>query len=438
MRAIKTQLSVGLVLSLVVLFFLQWLLVSASIRALAEHYVVSRLEHDSESVLAALSFDAKGVASIDDTRINQIYKRPFSGHYYQLAMESQLLLSRSLWDQDLPPVTLTPGAHTVVHHAGPQRQDLLIRSAGYRKKQHALTISIAEDLSPIDAGLRGFHWRYGAVSLGALLLLLIIQYRLVRIGLEPLERARQELQGLERGELQALGTDAPEEVRPLVLQINQLLEILSARLARSRHALGNLSHALKTPLTLLNQLADDDRLRAHPELRDALRAQLDTMRGITERELRRARLAGAARIGERVDMNVELAALIDTLRRLHRDKALDFEVRATGETTSCCDREDLLELLGNLLDNACKWGRSQVRVTVESGNGLLVRIEDDGPGCAPAQLEALTQRGTRMDEQTAGHGLGLSIVQEIVAQYGGTLQFGVSQALGGMQVEIRL
>ena len=221
------------------------------------------------------------------------------------------------------------------------------------------------------------------MSLGALLLLLIIQYRLVRIGLEPLERARQELQGLERGELQTLGTDAPEEVRPLVLQINQLLEILSARLARSRHALGNLSHALKTPLTLLNQLADDDRLRAHPELRDALRAQLDTMRGITERELRRARLAGAARIGERVDTERGTGGA-------HRYAAASLPRKSAGFRGArdrgyhrCCDREDLLELLGNLLDNACKWARRQVRVTVESGNGLMLRIEDDGPGCAP-------------------------------------------------------
>ena len=438
MRAIKTQLSVGLVLSLVVLFLLQWLLVSASIRLLSEQYMASRLEHDAENLLAALSFDTGGGAQLNAALIDRVYLRPFSGHYYRITTGTQVLLSRSLWDQDLPPVTIVPGAQTVTHGNGPQRQGLLIRSASYRKQQHTLAVSVAEDLTPIDAGLRHFQWRYAGVSLGALLVLLIVQQRLVRIGLQPLERARQELERLERGELQTLDVNAPEEVRPLVLQINQLLDILNQRLARSRHALGNLAHALKTPLTLLNQLADDDRLRNHPPLRTALLEQLDAMRGIAERELRRARLAGAGRVGERVELAVELAALIETLRRLYRDKPLAFDVRADNGVFFRGDREDLLELLGNLLDNACKWACTQVRITAEPSNGLLLRIEDDGPGCTQAELDQLALRGMRLDEHTAGHGLGLSIVREIVDQYGGTLHFGLSPALGGLLVEISL
>ena len=435
MRAIKTQLSVGLVLSLVVMFLLQWLLVSMSIRYLAEQYVASRLEHDTESLLAALNLDAGGAVQLDTSRIDQIYQRPFSGHYYRVVFGAQALPSRSLWDQDLPPAVLEPGAHTVTHGDGPQRQHLLIRCAGYRKLRRALTLCVAEDLTSIDTSLRQFQWRYAGISLPVLLALLFVQQRVVRIGLQPLERARRELQFLERGELSMLDADAPEELRPLVLQINQLLDTLSLRLTRSRHALGNLAHAMKTPLTLLNQLADDARLHAHPELRNAMQAQLDALQRITERELKRARLAGAGRSGARVEFAAELDALIDTLRRIYRDKDLMFDVRVATGAHFPGDREDLLELLGNLLDNACKWARHQVRISVESGNELLLCIEDDGPGCAPQALDHLGQRDVRNDEQIAGHGLGLSIVQEIVEQYDGRLSFDRSEALGGFRVE---
>ncbi len=193
---------------------------------------------------------------------------------------------------------------------------------------------------------------------------------------------------------------------------------------------------MKTPLTLLNQLADDERLQAHPELHRAVRTQLDALQRITERELKRARLAGAGRSGEHVALVAELDALVDTLRRIYRDKGLEFVVQVTEGAQFPGDREDLLELLGNLLDNACKWARHQVRVTVDSGTELLLRIEDDGPGCAPQTLEHLVQRGVRDDERTAGHGLGLSIVQEIVGQYGGRLSFGRSETLGGFSVEV--
>jgi signal transduction histidine kinase len=436
MRAIKTQLRVGLVLSLVVMFLLQWLLVSVSIRYLAEQYVDSRLEHDAESLLATLNFSAAGAPQLDLARIDQIYQRPFSGHYYRVTVAARTVLSRSLWDQDLPPAALAPGAHAVSHGDGPQRQHLLIRCGGYRKQQHVLTLCVAEDLTPIDTGLRHFQWRYAGVSLAALLVLLFVQHRVVRIGLQPLENVRRELQSLERGESQSLDAAVPEELRPLVLQINQLLETLSRRLTRSRHALGNLAHALKTPLTLLNQLADDERLNAQPELRRAFEAQLDALQRITERELKRARLAGAGRSGERVELGAELAALTDTLRRIHHDKDLAFDVRVAEGAHFPGDREDLLELLGNLLDNACKWARHQVRVTVESGNELLLRIEDDGPGCAPPAFDHLVRRGVRNDERTAGHGLGLSIVQEIVEQYDGRLSFGQSESLGGFKVEV--
>jgi len=267
--------------------------------------------------------------------------------------------------------------------------------------------------------------------------LLWLQRLIVRRGLAPLEQVRRELPRLARGEIPQLSLEAPAEVRPLVAELNRLLDLLNQRQRRSRHALGNLAHALKTPLTALTQLAEQP-----PPPGDAtgwwqdLRRQLQHIRALTERELKRARIAGGGAPGQRVLLDREVADLIATLRRIHRDRELAIEARIPPGSGFAGDRDDLLELLGNLLDNACQWAESRVRLTVGANTDTLyLRIEDDGPGCPPDQLEALQQRGTRIDESRAGYGLGLAIAGDIVAQYGGTLRLGRSEDLDGFLAE---
>lgn len=438
MRSIQARLSAGLVLSLLALFTLQWAVVSASIRYLVEQYVGSRLDHDGESLLAALSFAADGTPLLDPARVDPVYQRPFSGHYFRIAAGRHELLSRSLWDENLRVGEARLGESALLKIQGPQRQRLLVHARGYRKQGHALTIAVAEDLSPVEDDIRAFQWRYALVSLIALLSLLLIQYMVVRTGLRPLEQVRGELQRLERGEVQELTGAMPAEIAPLITQINRLLQTLGQRLKRSRNALGNLAHALKTPLTLLSQLAGRPELQAYPEVRNALRTQVQTLQAISERELKRARLAGGGALGQRVTLAPEVDALAHTLRSIYHSKELEIESRISTGAVFHGDREDFMELLGNLLDNACKWARGRVRTTIEMGVALMVRIEDDGPGCAPEQLAQLTRRGVRADESITGHGLGLAIVQDIVDQYQGHVRFGRSAELGGFMVEILL
>jgi len=211
------------------------------------------------------------------------------------------------------------------------------------------------------------------------------------------------------------------------------------RLLRSRQALGNLAHALKTPLTLLTHQAGHESIRAQPDLQREITAQLQAINRLIERELKRARLSGAALPGQRFDFSAEIPPLVATLASLYREKRIDIATRLPDKAVLSADREDMLELLGNLLDNACKWGKHKVLIEAECAPGnVAIRVHDDGPGCPKENLAWLAQRGARLDESAPGHGLGLAIALDIAADYGGRISFGRSGILGGFLVIVDL
>jgi signal transduction histidine kinase len=266
-------------------------------------------------------------------------------------------------------------------------------------------------------------------------LLLVLQQRLVSRLFEHLEKVRNEVRAVARGDAGQLDEEVPSEVMPLVREVNRLLQLLGQRMQRSRNALGNLAHALKTPLNLLGQDLDE---LPPGELRNRLQHQAEQIRGLTERELRRSHLSGGGAPGQQFDAAAELPSLIQALRRMHGGKHLDIRSGTLPSQPLPLDRDDMLELLGNLLDNACKWARQVVLVAVEHPGGARIRVEDDGPGVADEVLQQLTDRGVRIDEQVAGHGLGLAIVRDVVRLYGGTLHFDRSPTLGGLRVQVDL
>jgi signal transduction histidine kinase len=439
MRSLRARLTIGLATSLAAVFFVQWLVMTFAIREVAESYVASRLGHDSDSLVAALVFDAAGRPALQGARLGAVFERPYSGHYYRVAVGEHVLRSRSLWDQDLAAASTVPGATTRERLAGPQGQSLLVLSRGLVSGENRLTISVAEDLTSLTADLQRFNLHYAFISGAALVLLLAVQGIALRVGLRPLARIRTELEQVARGERERLDESIPQEIQPLVRELNVLFAALRERLERSRRALGNLAHALKTPLTVLTDLGGDKRLRRWTDIQRPLMANTETITRLVDRELKRARLAGAAPGGTRLELKTELTALRDTMRTVYRDKALTFDVRAPhGPVEHSADREDVLELLGNVLDNACKWARSAVRVTIEPGEHLGITVEDDGPGCPTEQLQQIARRGVRLDESAPGHGLGLAIARDIVASYGGRLTFSRSRDLGGLRVMILL
>ena len=439
MRSLLGAIVIGLVASLAVVFAVQWSLVRVSSDAVIRDYIADELAHDSEELVGAITFLTSGELAVTLSHHDPPFLQPYSGRYYHVRVEGMSgLRSPSLADGTLVDAPVAPGEHRIEERAGPREQRLLVRTTGYAIEGRRVTVAVAADLVHIRAEFGRLMTRYTQVSLALFALLVVLQIGIVRIALSPLTRARDDVRRLEHGEIAQLGERVPAEVLPLVREVNRLLALLAGRLQRSRESLGNLAHALKAPLTVLTHIAEDDTIRRDPALREQMSTQLGTLRARIDAELRRARVGSARESGRLLELSAEIEALVATLRKLHRDKNLAIECRIAHEARFRGDREDLLELCGNLLDNACKWARSRIAVTVRDGAGMTLVVEDDGPGCSAEQLQRIARRGVRLDESTEGHGLGLAIAGGIVRAYGGEMSFGRSAALGGFQVTVTL
>jgi signal transduction histidine kinase len=433
--SLEFRLQAGLTISLILLMVLLWLLGTGSVERLTEDFIASRLEHDAEAILGATEMGS-GV-NVATARINQIYQRPYSGHYYLiLGANGGELASRSLWDFKLQIQQMPVGQSERLHLRGPEAQHLLVWARGYRKQGQELTLAVAEDLQPLKAQRDRFLKHFALLALAGLMMLLILQGVVVRGAFRRLRPLRQDVHNLTSGQEQLLREDVPAEFKPLVNEVNHLLRLLSSRNQRSRNAMGNLAHALKGPLNLLTRQIDQAASR-DPGLRQA-REQVERIRVLMDRELRRARLAGGKTLTERFNAKQDLPDLLHALRQIYRERQLRIEYHIEGQTIPFGDREDILELLGNLLDNACKWAHHQVHCHVSGARGLKIVVEDDGEGLADDTIDSLTQRGRRLDESVDGHGLGLAIVNDVVQLYAGTIHFERSKQLHGLRVSVEL
>ncbi|WP_073525733.1 ATP-binding protein [Pseudomonas fluorescens] len=434
MRSIQRRLSLGLISVMVIVGVVLaqtslWLF-----EAGLQRYLEAGLRNDSENLLVALVRGPNGV-QLDEQRLSPAYQRPFSGHYFRIDFADVHWRSRSLWDQELPrlPVAGLKGNLQL----GPEGQQLLVLRSDYKRFGQSISISVAQDYTPVRESFRLMRQVGLVMGLAALMLVLILQRVTVRRALRPLETARNQIAQLQQGQRSQLDTQVPLELEPLVAQINHLLAHTEDSLKRSRNALGNLGHALKTPLAVLLSAASSEALKDHPQLSQLLREQLEQVQQRLNRELNRARLAGDALPGALFDCEQELPGLLATLRMIHGEH-LDLSYQMAPGLQLPWDREDLLELMGNLLDNACKWADAEVRLSVsETPHGYRLAVEDDGPGIPEAQRDQVFSRGARLDEQRVGHGLGLGIVRDIVEVWGGVLQLQESE-LGGLKVLIEL
>ena len=434
MRSIQRRLSLGLVsvmliVGLVLAQTSLWLFEQG-----LQRYLEAGLRNASENLLVALVRGPQGL-QLDERRVSPAYQRPFSGHYFSIDFADTHWRSRSLWDQELPALE-QPGLRSNLQ-LGPEGQQLLVLRSDYRRQGQAISISVAQDYTPVRESFQRMRQIGLGLGLAGLLLILLLQRLTVRRALRPLETAREQIAQLQQGQRSQLDTEVPAELEPLVAQINHLLAHTEDSLKRSRNALGNLGHALKTPLAVLLSLAASDKLDAHPQLRKVLLEQLEQVQQRLNRELNRARLAGDALPGAQFDCDAELPGLLATLNMIHGEHIHLSYVAPSGLQLPW-DREDVLELLGNLLDNACKWADAEVRLSVEATDaGFVLAVEDDGPGIPQEQRDQVISRGTRLDEQTDGHGLGLGIVRDIVEAWGGQLHLEESQ-WGGLKVRIEL
>ncbi|MGB0732214.1 MAG: ATP-binding protein, partial [Pontibacterium sp.] len=376
--------------------------------------------------------------TINLDRVDQVYQQPMSGHYYQLKANKDWIYSRSLWDQMIPEKAGQQIGDEQVRLVYKEARPWLVLDQMFEKQGVPLTLVVAQDVSRIEDSLTTLRWGVALGSLVLLALMVGLQLVVIRRGLRSLVDVRCSISELKNGDIRRLPSANTTEVEPLVTEINYLVQTMELRLQRSRNAVGNLAHAAKTPLTVLDRYIDQLDGRA-PEIAEQLREQSQQLNQLMQRELTRARVAGAALPGQRVFVHEALQKLRKTFDAIYRQKSLMLNFNTDESVYFPGEQDDLMELLGNLIDNACKFAHRRVDVEARLDlENLVLVVEDDGPGVAPEKAAMLMQRGERLDESISGHGLGLSIVTDIVSQYGGEYDFeGVSE-LGGLHIVVHL
>lgn len=320
-------------------------------------------------------------------------------------INDRVYLSNSLQQHPLAARAIPDGAAQHYHLPGPEQQPLLVFGRGLSKNDHAVLLTVAEDLTDIGQDILHIRLAYLGVTLVILTLAIWLQSQDVKRAMRPLRAAQRELSNIANGQQQQISTAVPIEIRPLVKEVNRLIVLIERRLQQSRTAIGNLAHALKTPLAVLVRLSEHSDMAGQAQLNALLQSQAAAIQERIDRELKRARLSGHIQSGAAFNPYQELTVLAQLLNSVYSEKSLTIHIDAPDQLIPF-DREDVLEILGNLADNACKWAKSQVNITVQHQTQLLIRVEDDGPGCPEEQLQQLIQRGVRLDESIQGHGLG--------------------------------
>lgn len=380
-----------------------------------------------------------------------LFELPLSGWYWQVtrldSAKPEVRSSRSLWDNQLPHLpeqaaTGTPSGSRQGYAQGPEDQHLRIveRTVDLGDEGRFL-VAVAGDSGEIEEETRGFDRALTLTFAALAAVLLLTTMFQVRFGLAPLKRISESLAAIRAGTAERLEGAFPVEISPLARETNALLDANREIVERARTHVGNLAHALKTPLSvMMNEAA----ARSDDPLGAKVQEQVAIMRDQVTRHLERARLAARLTVvGTVTEVLPVVNALARTMEKTHRDKMLAIDIDAPEHARFRGEQQDLEEMVGNLLDNACKWAQSRVSVEVvcerpEPARQIVrIIVDDDGPGLTPAQREQVAHRGQRLDETKPGSGLGLSIVVELAALYGGALSLGTA-AIGGLRADLTL
>ena len=378
-----------------------------------------------------------------------VFGIPFSGWYWQIkplnGATRPEVVSDSLLDQQLtlPSQSDVPPDKSLTRRAyapGPEGQRLRvvereIKLAGPLSTPYSY--AVAGDASEIDRDLAEFTTMLIAALAVLGLGLVMATFFQVRFGLSPLRAMRQNLAQIRSGEAERLEGDQPEEIRPLQQELNALIQSNREIVDRARTHVGNLAHALKTPLSVISNEA-----RTHEgSLANRVVEQAEIMRTHITHYLDRARVAARSSvIGDITDVDQVLQALKRTLHRLYEERGLDVEVASIPGLKFQGEKQDFEEMVGNLLDNACKWASSRVKAEARRAHGgkrFAVIVDDDGPGLTEAERAKVAKRGQRLDESKPGSGLGLSIVAELAHLYKGRFDLEPSPE-GGLRATLEL
>jgi len=403
----------------------------------------ARMESLVYLVLAATEVDADGSLQVEDDPGDPRLGQPGSSIYAVVDQGGQRWVSPSSLGTDLPALgVVEPGTSVFATPLEARRFYILQYGVSWELadgSMHPLTVSILVRPREIRQEKNAFRlglWR----SLGATALVLVVaQLVILMLGLRPLRRITQDISAIESGELERLEGNYASELEPLKRNLNRLLDTEKANQTRYRNALDSLAHSLKTPLSVIrSSLPADTSAKS-----DVVQNAVSDMQRLIATRLQRAAITTRSSIAQAVDVRHQVKRLVQSLERVYSQDLINIECNIEPGLAFYGEQRDLLELAGNLLDNACKYGDGQVRLTARSINpaapraGFTLQVEDNGPGIPEQEHEQLLKRGVRGDERVDGHGLGLAIVLEIISAYNGDIHIGASD-LGGALVSVSL
>jgi signal transduction histidine kinase len=382
-----------------------------------------------------------------------LFELPLSGWYWQITRtdtdKPDVRASRSLWDKKLPKleeqgIELTAAGIRLGYVDGPEGQTLrMVERPVDLGAEGKFLVGVAGDASEIFDETRSFDYYLGGTFTALGIVLLLTTVFQVRFGLAPLKRISEAIAAIRSGRAERLEGDFPVEIAPLARETNALIDANREIVERARTHVGNLAHAIKTPLSVIVNEASAH--RADPFALKVLE-QADMMRDQIAHHLERARIAARVTIvGTVTEVAPTIEALRRTMEKIHRDREIVIESKADPQARFRGERQDLEEMVGNLVDNACKWASSRVFIDVlverpaEPGAGSKLRIivDDDGRGLSADERAKVSRRGQRLDESKPGSGLGLSIVVDLAALYGGNLSLS-NAPTGGLRAELLL
>jgi two-component system, OmpR family, sensor histidine kinase PhoQ len=444
MRSVSQRLLISVTVLLLLCFGMMAVVLEARFRRMAEHSLGDLLDAQMVALIASAEIDGGGHIVPRFAEAESRLNTPGSGLYAAVREGSAAPYWRS--PSAVGSVTdfgpqLKPGVRDFRYISDARGARLAAVSLGVQWEDEGSekTFTVATDMAPYDEQLARF--RRGLFSGFAIVavLLVVALAALLRWAVGPMRRLAVQIRAVERGERDQLDTNWPTELDGVVTNLNTLLQAERNRIARYRDTLGNLAHSLKTPLAVLRASFSPGSPGA-----EQVNAQVERMSAIVEHQLRRAATSGGISVGRQpVDLMPVAQELRGALLKVHGRKDFTLAIAIAPELQFSGDRDDLTESLGNLMDNASKWCRSQVRVSAALHDAagaslkLAIIVEDDGPGVPAADRARVLERGARADEATPGHGLGLAMVRDMAEQYGGRLEIGES-GLGGARVELRL
>ena len=436
----------------VVILIVTGVALSSIYRQAVERAFDRRLDVYLRTLVADVASPEEGNDKYPQSIGEPLFELPLSGWYWQVTRldlpKPELHSSRSLWDSNLPRladamVNSAAGGYRKGYAHGPEdvRLRLVERNIDLGDDGRYL-IQVAGDASEIDEEMLSFDRIIGAIFAALAVALLLTTALQVRFGLSPLKRISESLAAIRSGRAERLEGEFPVEIASLARETNALIEANREIVERARTHVGNLAHALKTPLSVI---VNEAAARPADPLAQKVLEQTDIMRDQVARQLERARLAArSAVVGTLVDVSPVVTALARTMEKLHRDRDIAIALDVPAHARFRGEQQDLEEMVGNLVDNACKWAQSRVAIEVTAngptggGNGRVrVIVDDDGPGLSAAEREQVALRGRRLDETKPGSGLGLSIVVELASLYGGALTLGTAP-IGGLRAELAL